>query len=115
MTYQELKNLQPEMNECFWAFSDKQFAEGRKVIPDGEKIYSAGSGLYGTKKGLHEFDAFYDNTIKRMGEECNPQDVYRYEFDNHECSYTGDDSEAYQIVLDIFGEEKSQTVKRRYN
>ena len=50
---------------------------------------------------------------KRISKECIPQEVYNYEFDNHECSYVGDDEEAIKIVIDYFGAEKAKDVNRK--
>lgn len=45
-------------------------------------------------------------------ENCSPQEVYDYEFLNHECGWTGDDEEAIQIVLHYFGADRAREVKR---
>lgn len=115
MKYQELKNQQPVLEECFFAFSNEQFAEGVKEHNlEGKKIYSGNYGVYGTKEGLLKLRAFYDGVHQQIAEQCSPQEVYDYEFDNHECTYVGDDEEAIDIVLDIFGVEKAKTVVRKY-
>ena len=114
MTYEELKNLEPKMGECFFAFDKGQFEIGKSKIPHGEKIFSAGDGLFGTKKGLDEMVAFFDNLCQRIAKECEPQEVYDYEFDNHECEYTRDDTEVYELLLSIYGSERAQIVKRRF-
>ena len=55
MNYQEIKNQQPILRECFFAFSDKQFNEGiTKHNLEGKKIYRGHGGLYGTKEGIDE-------------------------------------------------------------
>ena len=114
MEYHEIKNRQPEMIECFFAFSTDQYNEGKaKMIPEGKKIFSAGRGLYGTKEGIEKLLAFYDAMTAEIGEKCDPQKVYNYEYDNHECSYTCTDDEVIKIVVSYFGEEKALTVKRR--
>ena len=45
-------------------------------------------------------------------ENCSPQEVYDYEFLNHECGWTGDDEEAIQIVVHYFGVDRAKEVKR---
>lgn len=113
--YIEIKNTEPKMHECFFAFNPTQFEQGRKRanIPAGKKIYRAEGGLFGTKEGLDRYYKELDKIIGRIPKECDPQDVYDYEFDNHECGYTRDDMPAIKLVVAYFGEERARTVKRR--
>jgi hypothetical protein len=114
MNYHQLKDIQPELTECFFAFNNEQLAEGvKKTGIKREDIRSGGKGLYGTKKGILKLFADYDAISKRIGEECDPQQVYDYEFGNHECGYTGDDTEAIKLVVSYFGDERAKLVKRR--
>jgi hypothetical protein len=114
-TYRQIKDSHPVMVECFFAFGNEQFAEGRKKAGlEDKKIYSYGMGLYGTKEGIKQFLDFYDNVNKEVAEQCNPQDVYDYEFNNHECGYTCNDTEAIKLVVVIFGEERTKEVKRKF-
>ena len=109
--YIELKNQHPTLEECFFAFSDKQFNEAvEKGNFKDKKILRAGSGLFGTKEGLDKMNIFYDNVKATIKNECSPQMVYDYEYNNHECDYTGTDKEALDIVLFYFGDIKD--VKR---
>lgn len=114
-TYQELKNRQPELHECFFAFSNQQFEEGiRKAGIEGKKILRAEGGLFGTQEGIQKLYSYYDENSKQISAECDPQEVYDYEFGNHECDYVGNDHEAIKIVSAYFDDEKAKTVKRRY-
>lgn len=48
--------------DCFFAFSNQQFAEGLKKIrplKEGEKLVSVGAGMYGTRDGVDKFFAAY--------------------------------------------------------
>lgn len=115
MSYSELKNKQPELHECFFAFSNQQFEEGvKKAGIEGKKIFRADGGLYGTQDGIQQLYDFYDNNSKEISEKCDPQEVYDYEFGNHECDYVGSDTEAIRIVASYFDDEKARTVKRRF-
>jgi hypothetical protein len=113
--YATLTSKHPELFECFFAFSNQQFEEGKiKANIGDKKILSGGSGLYGTKEGITKLLADYDARDKEIADTCSPQDVYKYEFDNHECSYTNEDTAAMEIVVRIFGKEKAKSVKRRF-
>lgn len=115
MNYQEIKNQQPTLRDCFFAFSDAQFNEGiAKHNLEGKKICRGYGGLYGTKEGIDELMAFYDGLNDRIAKECDPQEVYNYEFANHECSITCDDSEAMLIVISTFTEEQSRSIQRKH-
>ena len=114
MKYQEIKNIQAPLIECFFAFSNSQFEQGVKENNlENKKILSAGNGLYGTKEGITNFIGFYDNLSKKIGEQCNPQDVYNYEYANHECGYTNDDTEVIKICLGYFTETQCKEIKRK--
>lgn len=113
-TYQEIKNIQPELVECFFAFDKKQYEEGiAKFNLEGKKILRGVGGLFGTQEGIQKLYDDYNAITKRITAECNPQDVYDYEFGNHECSYVGDDAEAMKIVISHFEPEQYNEVKRK--
>ena len=112
--YQEIKNRHPEFIECFFAFSNDQFERGIKEKQlEGKKIYNGGSGLYGTQEGIQAVMDFYDNLSLEIAEQCTPEEVYRYEYNDHECGYTGDDSEAMKIVISYFGVERTKEFARK--
>ena len=114
LTYVELKNKQPELEDCFFAFSKSQYAEGVKEHNlEGKKLYATDCGLYGTKEGIKKFMSFYDANYDQIRATCDPQEVYDDEFINHECSYVGDDYKAIKITAGYFDEEKVRKVKRR--
>jgi hypothetical protein len=114
-TYTEIKNTHPELFECFFAFSNEQIAKGiAEHKLEGKEIFSGGNGLYGTKEGIKKLWSDYDNISERISKECEPQAVYNYEFHNHECNYTNDDSEVMKIIIGYFGIEKAKEVKRKF-
>lgn len=50
----------------------------------------------------------------RIKNECDPQEVYCYEYNNHECCIAFDgDIEAIRLVAGIWGVETAKTIKRR--
>lgn len=113
--YTTLKDQQPVLVDCFFAFSQSQINEGiEKNSLQGKKLFRAPGGLFGTKEGIETLYADYEAISKQITETCDPQEVYAYEFDNHECSYVGDDEEAIKLVVSYFGDEKAKEVKRRF-
>ena len=120
--YKELGKEEPDSQKygIFWAFSDEQFEEGKEKMKqlgfyqEGQKIYAFGGGGYGTSKELiDDFFNFYKNRRKRMAAECDPQEVYIYEYNNHECmlDWDGDDA-AYKLIVDMYGEEVAKGITR---
>jgi hypothetical protein len=115
MNYQEIKNQQPILRNCFFAFSKEQFNEGiAKHNLEGQKIYQAQGGLYGTNEGISELMNFYSELDERIANECDPQEVYDYEIANHECSYTNDDTDVMLAVMNTFGWRECTKIKRKY-
>lgn len=102
-------------HHCFFAFSKEQFYNGLKKIRlnDGEKVHHAGAGLYGTKEGIQAYFEELESFRKRMKAECDPQEVYIYEYNNHECfiSTDGDDT-AFRLLIYIFGKEITLQIHR---
>lgn len=103
--------------DCFFAFSNRQFDEGLKTIRplrEGEKLVSIGAGAYGTKDGAKRLFAFYDSINDKIRTECNPQEVYVYEYNNHECCIDWDgDLNAIRIIATVWGDDVARTIKRK--
>lgn len=120
--YRELRDEQSHVDvkkfDVFFAFSNEQFAEGLKSIrplADGEKLVRIGGGGFGTKDGAKRLFEFYESIDEKIKSECDPQEVYVYEYNNYECCIAWDgDLEAIKIVLSLFGEEAARNIKR-YN
>lgn len=114
--YKEIKNEHPVLKDCFWAFSKEQFKEGvKKYNLEGKTLCNGGGGLIGTKEGILEMFNFYQERDERIKKECTPQEVYDYEFWNHECSYTLSDKEVLEIVESLFGFEGLKSIIRFKN
>lgn len=123
-TLKRYKELCKERNEvdvkkydCFFAFSNQQFSEGLKSIrplKEGEKIVSIGAGGYGTRDGVDRLFAYYDEVNARIKAECDPQEVYVYEYNNHESFISWDgDLEAIRLIYSIWGEEVARKIDRK--
>jgi len=123
--YKQIKNEHPNADEygVFFAFSKKQFKEGYEHLIETGKI-SAGakvqyhphiSGLYGTNEGITAFLEAYENRDKAIPQECDPQEVYFYEYNNHESMYAwGGDVEAIKLIIEYWGVDVAKTIQR-YN
>lgn len=119
--YKELCNQHSEVDvkkfDCFFAFSNEQFAKGKasiRSLGEGEKLVSLGGGCYGTKDGADRLFKFYDEVNAKIKDECDPQEVYCYEYNNHECCIAFDgDIEAIRLVARIWGVETAKTIRRK--
>lgn len=122
-TIKRYNDLKEEMRThnfdgIFFAFSEKQFDEGlnsiKHLMKDGEKVVSFCSGGYGLREYVQKMNDYYDKMNNIIAEECDPQEVYCYEYNNHECMYGyNGDSEAMDCVYGIFGEEGLRAIKYR--
>lgn len=121
--YREIQDTHPDADKCgvFFAFSNQQFSEGYKHlvelghIKDGDKVLQSIGGAFGTKDGLDKFFKFYKDRDKPIREECDPQEVYFYEYNNHESMISWDgDLEAIKIIIDIWGADVARNIER-YN
>ncbi len=116
--YKELKNeiVNTPLKEfsMFVAFSREQFAQGLEDIGESEdNIYHYYAGIYGTKEGIKNYIRFQEKVDERKAEECDPQEVYCYEYNNYECclGFEGD-KEAIEVVVSLFGKERAKEIKR---
>lgn len=102
----------------FFSFSKDSFEKEYKrlvqqgYINEGEKIINAGQGLFGTKQELGRYLEFYTKRNEIIKQECNPQEAYCYEFNNHECMITGDDEPALTVVAERFGNAAARSIRR---
>jgi hypothetical protein len=119
--YKELCKQRNEVDvkkyDCFFAFSNEQFAQGLKSIRplrEGEKLVSIGAGGYGTRDGAERLFKFYDAMNAQIKAECNPQEVYVYEYNNHECCIDWDgDLNAIRLIASIWGEDVARNIVRK--
>lgn len=119
--YKELCKQRNEVDvktfDCFFAFSNQQFAQGLKSIRplrEGEKLVSIGAGGYGTRDGAERLFKFYDAMNAQIKAECDPQEVYVYEYNNHESFISWDgDLEAIRLIYSIWGEEVARKIDRK--
>lgn len=118
--YHELRAEQSNVNvhkyDVFFAFSNTQFVEGLKRIrplEEGERLVSIGGGGYGTRDGVKRLFEFYEEVDTKIKAECDPQEVYFYEYNNHESMIGWDgDTEAIKIVVALWGEDVARNIER---
>ena len=111
--YAELKRRQQAEFSAFpmqFAFSDRQFAEGMAALglepTDTDKVYKApGGGFYRREDGprLKEMMDRFDRELQEAiaADETGEGFIYEmflYELDNREYSYTGDTSDALDAL-----------------
>ena len=97
----------------FFAFSNEQFKDGAK----GEKkITKIGAGGFVPSKNAKKFIQettdivdWFTNEVKKL----NPDDVIKYELDNHEAYYSGSIHDTYRVVKE-YGYTAEQ-VREVYN
>lgn len=118
--YRQIKDTHPDPANynCFFAFGDRQFGEKitalRQKLGNPElKVCIGGGGLYGTKEGLEGFLDFYDKNLARIPKECDPQEVYFYEYNNHECMFSWDgDKDAMAVIRRYWGDDIAEKITR---
>lgn len=111
------RNNTPLKNfDMFCAFSDEQFDEGcKKIRPlkEGEKYVRFGSGIFGTKDGFERWKKFSEEIEQQIKAECEPQEIYLYEYNNHEgCINFDGDLEAIKIIMNTWGLDEARKIKR---
>jgi|14BtaG_2_1085337.scaffolds.fasta_scaffold11058_3 hypothetical protein len=107
--------------DAFYAFSDKQYKEGRKK---GVGYISMGGGLLVPKNNAREFHEVLMNAMNEhkaymrnlLEDTKEREELIKYELNNYECFYTGD---IYQCVeslkeYDISRDEIAEVFQKEY-
>ena len=112
--YHQLKyEAQPPAGDYFWAFSKEQLDRGIKDKHLEDKKLCRFGALFGTTEAIEALEAYYESTHQRIKNECNPQEVYLYECNNHEYMYNCDgDEEALLLVIKYWGVDVASTIRR---
>lgn len=116
--YAEIKQEQFDFKAHggFFAFGQEQFTANK--IGE-EPFVSMGMGLYCSKtnaKTLSEaFHKFADEKNAQIKNECNPQEVFDYEYDNHECDYTNDVENPCMYIIELYGIDTLKKMSKANN
>lgn len=104
----------------FFAFSQDQFDQGYKglvkrgLIKDGEKIKRFGGGAYGILEGMKRWMKESHEIDEKIRTECDPYEVYLYEYNNFECCIDWDgDTRAVEEVIRLFGMDGARKLEGR--
>jgi hypothetical protein len=119
MKITELKQKKQEMFSTafselgvFFAFNSEQFPEGinnlkeNGILLDGEKLTSMGSGGYFPSKNYNalmsenkKIEKWYKFQLKEIKD--GKKDLILYELRNHECFYSRDISDVFEILIPL--------------
>ena len=117
MKYREIceEYMNKHWDGIFFAFNEDQFKEGLKELGlENEKelkgkLFKGPYGEYGTKEGFVNREKGFEQMSERIKTECSPEEIFEYEYYNHECGYTGDWTEAINITNCYFPDWKPST------
>ena len=122
--YKQIINEHPNADDygVFFAFSGQQLAKGVQHIKElgfirdeSELVQDRETGAFGTDAGLTAFFKFYNDSRSAIPKECDPQEVYFYEYNNFESMYAWDgDLEAIKVIINYWGTDVARDIKR-YN
>lgn len=119
--YHELTKEGPDTKGMgiFFAFSNDQLKEGikslqeRGLLKPGEKLLQGFGGSFGTREAFAKWDKWYEERNKLIAAECDPQEVYLYEYNNFESCISWDgDLEAIKTIISIFGVDAARKINR---
>jgi hypothetical protein len=115
--YQKKLGELSEQVGLFWAFSREQFVEGKTKNPTNGKYTSIGMGGYLPSekveeylKGLKTLNKWYNEARKQS----KKSEAILYELNNYECFYTGDITDAYEVLKDLYTRKEVEEVYRNY-
>jgi hypothetical protein len=119
--YQDKLTILHDKVGLFWAFNREQLAEGMKKNP-ADKYVHIGMGGYLPKinvnaylSGLKELDKWYKAEMKSFREDNKKRvEAILYELNNYECFYTGDITDAYEVLAATYTKAEVLAVYRKY-
>lgn len=114
---EERSKVDMKQFDCFFAFTNEQFERGLKSIrplKEGEKLIRLCGGGFATKDGAERLSEYYRSIEEKIKQECDPQEVYCYEYNNYEsCIAYDGDANAIRLIIDYWGEEVARKIVRK--
>ncbi|MCM1503368.1 MAG: hypothetical protein NC115_12010 [Bacteroidales bacterium] len=119
--YKALKKEKQDVDlrkyNVFVAFNQETFDREMKrikpLLEDGEKLVRIGGGVYGTREGYRRLTEYYDSVQEKIRQECDPWEIYLYEWNNFECCIAWDgDEDAIKEICRIWGDEVARSIPR---
>ena len=93
----------------------KAFEKKVRKLGKGEYLTYFGCGAFATKEGYTKWKEYVNETCDMISRECDPQEVYYYEYRALMTIEENCDKYAIGVVKNYFGEEVAKTVKRLNN
>ena len=120
-TLTELRQAREEsinalVKECgiFFAFSDKQFDEGKTSLKEGDKYVSLGAGSFVAKSNADKYVSGIEKIMETFANAINENNLREeyvlYELNNHEASYTGNIDDTLGALIGNYTREEVQAV-----
>ena len=91
------------------------FEKKVRKLKKGEYLKYFLCGAFGTKEGYTKWIKYVNATCESIASECDPQEVYYYEYRSLMTIEKNCDKYAIGVVKNYFGEEVAKTVKRLNN
>ncbi len=110
-----------ELSKCgvFFAFSNEQFDKNKTYKEDSDsEYYSLGIGAYINEKDLPKYEHFNKVIAKELKKDfitkVDRKDYILYELLNHECFYTNEIEEAFEVLQGYYEDITIEEVKKVY-
>jgi ribosomal protein L37AE/L43A len=125
--FRNIQTIDPQGDKYNWDAKEvvndyivKPFVSSQLLKNPSSEVKKTFNNLKSEKefKSFNSLPTYYQISEREIDKGKNDakkrvQEVYDYEYDNHECSITCDDSEAIMIALGIFTEAECKTIKRK--
>lgn len=85
----------------------------KRICKTKDDIVVGPSGMVATKEAYKQWIDNINECNRLIKEECDPNEVYWYEFNNYECPINSEgDTRPIEFIIEIFGEEVARKIRR---